>query len=121
MGWRKFLLFDAIGALAWVSMFTITGYVFSGNWSASRQAPPISESGCWSSCWPHSRATFCGNIYKRQKFLSDLKIARITPEELKEKMDAGEDILVVDLRHALDFRRQSGNDFRRAARRCRGI
>src|SRR5450631_1712110 len=30
MGWRKFLLFDAIGALAWVSVFTITGYAFSG-------------------------------------------------------------------------------------------
>ncbi len=42
-------------------------------------------------------------FYKRQKFLSDLKIARITPEELKEKLDAGEDVLIVDLRHSLDF------------------
>jgi rhodanese-related sulfurtransferase len=41
--------------------------------------------------------------YHRQKFLHKLKIARITPEELKGKMDAGEDVLVVDLRHALDF------------------
>src|SRR5580704_8607234 len=29
MGWRKFLLYDAIGALAWVCAFTITGYLFS--------------------------------------------------------------------------------------------
>jgi len=25
------------------------------------------------------------------------------PKELKEKIDAGEDIIVVDLRHSLDF------------------
>src|ERR1700732_3503951 len=30
MGWRRFLLYDAIGAIAWVSAFTITGYAFSG-------------------------------------------------------------------------------------------
>src|ERR1700688_782636 len=30
MGWRKFLLFDTIGALAWVSVFTLTRYAFSG-------------------------------------------------------------------------------------------
>src|ERR1700688_1018643 len=30
MGWRKFLLYDAIGTIAWVSAFTITGYAFSG-------------------------------------------------------------------------------------------
>ena len=52
-------------------------------------------------------AAFAGYIlwkfYHRQKFLRKLKIARITPEELKEKLDAGEDILVVDLRHSLDF------------------
>ena len=29
MGWRRFLLFDVLGALLWVSAFTITGYVFS--------------------------------------------------------------------------------------------
>src|ERR1700732_1206964 len=30
MGWQRFLLFDAFGTLLWVSAFTITGYVFSG-------------------------------------------------------------------------------------------
>ena len=52
-------------------------------------------------------AAFAGYIlwkfYHRQKFLRKLRIARITPEELKGKIDAGEDVLVVDLRHSLDF------------------
>jgi rhodanese-related sulfurtransferase len=42
-------------------------------------------------------------FYKRQRFLQKLRIARITPEELKGKIDAGEDIVIVDLRHSLDF------------------
>jgi len=103
MGWRKFLLYDAIGAFAWVGAFTITGYAFSGE--LEHVAANASYMGKW--LFAFLVAAFAGYIlwkyYKRQKFLNDLKIARITPEELKEKMDAGEDIIVVDLRHSLDF------------------
>ena len=45
-------------------------------------------------------------LYKylgRRRFLRELRIARITVEELKEKMDDGEEVMVVDLRHPLDF------------------
>jgi ornithine cyclodeaminase/alanine dehydrogenase-like protein (mu-crystallin family) len=41
--------------------------------------------------------------FQRQKFLRELWIARITPEELKRKLDDGEKIQIVDLRHAIDF------------------
>jgi membrane protein DedA with SNARE-associated domain/rhodanese-related sulfurtransferase len=103
MGWRKFLLFDAIGALAWVSAFTITGYVFSD------QLELVAARAAYLGKWllvillGAFAAYILWKFYNRQKFLSGLKIARITPEELKQKMDAGEDVLIVDLRHALDF------------------
>jgi len=32
-----------------------------------------------------------------------LRIARITPEDLKQKLDAGEKIIVLDVRHPLEF------------------
>jgi rhodanese-related sulfurtransferase len=32
-----------------------------------------------------------------------LRIGRITAEELKNKIDAGEQLVIVDLRHELDF------------------
>jgi membrane protein DedA with SNARE-associated domain/rhodanese-related sulfurtransferase len=103
MGWPKFLLFDTIGAIAWVGSFAITGYVFSGE--LERVAAKAAYLGEW--LLVLVLAAFAGYIlwkfYHRQQFLRKLKIARITPEELKEKMDAGEDILVVDLRHSLDF------------------
>jgi rhodanese-related sulfurtransferase len=103
MGWRKYLFYDTIGALAWVSVFTITGYTFSSD--LERVAARAAYLGEW--LLVLLLAAFAGYIlwkyYNRQKFLRKLKIARITPEELKEKIDAGENILVVDLRHALDF------------------
>ena len=39
----------------------------------------------------------------RQRFLRRIRIARILPEELKAKLDAGESMMVVDVRHQVDF------------------
>jgi membrane protein DedA with SNARE-associated domain len=45
-------------------------------------------------------------LYKweqRRRFLRKLWIARVAPQELKRLMDAGQDVVVVDLRGKLDF------------------
>jgi membrane protein DedA with SNARE-associated domain/rhodanese-related sulfurtransferase len=103
MGWRKFLLFDVLGALIWVSSFVLTGYIFAGE--LERVAAQAAFLGKWLAAIVV--AAFAGYVlwkfYRRKQFLRNLKIARITPEELKGKMDAGEDVIIVDLRHALDF------------------
>ena len=39
----------------------------------------------------------------RQRFLRELRISRITVDELKEKIDSGEELVIVDLRHSMDF------------------
>jgi rhodanese-related sulfurtransferase len=106
MGWRRFVLFDSLGALLWSSAFMITGYVFSGE--LERIAARAAYLGEW--LLVLVLAAFAGYIgwkfYNRRRFLRRLKIARITPEELKEKIDSGEDVVIVDLRHALDFAAQ---------------
>jgi membrane protein DedA with SNARE-associated domain/rhodanese-related sulfurtransferase len=103
MGWRKFLLYDAIGAFTWAGILALAGFAFSGE--LERVAASATYLGEW--LVVVLLASFAGYILwkfnNRRKFLRKLKIARITPEELKEKMDAGEDILVVDVRHSLDF------------------
>jgi rhodanese-related sulfurtransferase len=40
---------------------------------------------------------------RRQRFLRDLRMARISPEELMQKLDRHEPVTVIDLRHSLDF------------------
>jgi rhodanese-related sulfurtransferase len=39
---------------------------------------------------------------QRRRFLRKLTVARITVEELRKKIEAGEDIIVVDLRNSID-------------------
>jgi rhodanese-related sulfurtransferase len=106
MGWRRFLAFDVLGALLWSSTFMFAGYVFSGE--LERIAARAAYLGTW--LLVLVLAAFAGYIgwkyYNRRKFLRNLRIARITPEELKRKIDSGEDVIIVDLRHALEFEAQ---------------
>jgi membrane protein DedA with SNARE-associated domain/rhodanese-related sulfurtransferase len=103
MRWRRFVLFDALGAFLWSGAFMITGYAFRGK--LGRIASRAAFLGEW--LLVLVIAAFAGYIcwkyYNRRRFLRNLRIARITPEELKGKIDAGEDVIIVDLRHALDF------------------
>jgi rhodanese-related sulfurtransferase len=39
---------------------------------------------------------------QRRRFLRRLRIARITPQELMDKLGAGDDISIVDLRQPID-------------------
>jgi membrane protein DedA with SNARE-associated domain/rhodanese-related sulfurtransferase len=106
MGWRRFVLFDALGALFWSGAFMTTGYAFGGE--LERIAARVAYLGEWLLVIVVAAfAAYIGwKYYNRRKFLRDLRIARITPEELKQKIDSGEDVIIVDLRHALDFEAQ---------------
>jgi hypothetical protein len=41
-------------------------------------------------------------VLRRWLFIRRLRIARISPEDLKRKLEAGEDVAILDLRTALD-------------------
>jgi hypothetical protein len=100
---RRFLLFDGGGSLLWAGTFLGIGYVFSGQ--IERIAEHALSLGGW------LLVLLIGALisyisYKfiaRQRFMRQLRIGRITVEELKKKIDAGEHLVIVDLRHALDF------------------
>jgi len=50
---------------------------------------------------------------QRRRFIKQLDVARITPEELRDRMNAGEDLYIVDLRSRLS----EGDDVIRGAAR----
>jgi membrane protein DedA with SNARE-associated domain/rhodanese-related sulfurtransferase len=106
MGRRRFVSFDFLGTVLWVCAFMASGYAFSGE--LERIASRATYLGEWLIVL--ALGAFAGYIawkyYNRRKFLRNLRIARITPEELKFKMDAGEDLIILDLRHNLDFEAQ---------------
>jgi membrane protein DedA with SNARE-associated domain len=99
----RFLMFDAMGTLLWAGSFLGVGFIFSGQ--IERIAERIEALG--GRMGATLAAFFALYIaYKfigRQRFLRQLRISRITVDELKEKMDGGEQIVIVDLRHSMDF------------------
>jgi len=103
MKFGKFLLYDALGAMLWAGTFLLCGFLFSN------QLELIAQSAATLGGWTFVLAVaalvayIACKFYARQTFLRELRIGRITVDELKEKIDAGEDVIIVDLRHSLDF------------------
>lgn len=99
----RFLLFDGLGTLLWAGSFMALGFVFSDQIEII--AEYMAKLGGWLSVILIGAlaAYIAWKFAARQKFIRDLRIARITPEELKKKIDAGEHLTIVDLRHSADF------------------
>jgi membrane protein DedA with SNARE-associated domain len=103
MKFGKFLLYDALGAILWAGSYLFCGFLFSnqleliGKW--------VGTLGGWTVVLALAAlaAYIAFKFYARQKFLRELRIGRITVDELKEKIDTGEQVTIVDLRHSLDF------------------
>jgi membrane protein DedA with SNARE-associated domain len=100
---RRFLLFDGLGSMLWAGTFLGLGYIFSGQ--IERIAEHLASLGGWLLVLiVAALASYISyKFIARQRFLRELRIARITVDELKEKIDAGEELVIVDLRHSMDF------------------
>ncbi len=98
----RFLLFDGLGILLWIGTFELLGYLFSDQLEdvvayASRFG------GLLTVLFVGGLAAYVGWKYaQRRRFLRSLRVARITPEQLKAELDSGADLVIVDLRHALE-------------------
>ncbi|MGH7391709.1 MAG: VTT domain-containing protein [Candidatus Rokuibacteriota bacterium] len=99
----RFLLYDTLGALLWIGTYTGLGYLFSDQ--LERVAVHARSLGPWLGALALGGLALyiAGKYVRRRRFIRQLRIARITPVELKRKLDAGEAPMIVDLRHALDF------------------
>jgi len=100
----RFILFDGLGACFWVGLFTGLGYLFSDQlelivYHAFRLGALFLVILVGSLA-----AYIIGKYVQRRRFLRHLRIARITPEELKSKLDAGEEMMILDVRHSLEFK-----------------
>ncbi len=99
---RQFLLYNGLGALLWSAAFIAPGYLFSNQLeSMAEQAARFGASVVL--LFGGSFAAYLAYKFAhRQWLLRELRMARISPDELKRLMDDGQDITVVDLRGALD-------------------
>lgn len=100
---RRFLLWDTLGSLLWSGAFLSLGYIFSGQIEVVAERAETLGSGLGVLILGALAGYIGWKYYGRRKFIRELRIGRITVGELKEKIDAGEALVIVDLRHALDF------------------
>jgi membrane protein DedA with SNARE-associated domain len=103
IGLPQFVLFDWLGALLWASAFAGLGLAFSKQ--LDRIADDVARFGSW------TLLLVIGGIagyvaykfYQRGRFLRQVAGARIAPQELREQMEAGQPVTIIDLRHPLDL------------------
>ncbi len=104
----RFLAWDAAGSLLWSGSYLLIGYLFSpeldrlGHYAAKLGTALVVLLGA-------VLGAYIGYKYRqRQRFLRGLRIARVTPEELLDKVERGEELVIVDLRGSAEFEADPG-------------
>jgi membrane protein DedA with SNARE-associated domain len=104
LGMRRgpFLVFDLLGALLWVGLYVGLGYVLHDQLVQAAVLAEQLGGGALLVVAGAFAAYLAVKVGRRQRFLRQLRMARITPDELKAKLDRNESVFVVDLRHRID-------------------
>ncbi len=103
MGLSRFLFFDGLGSLLWAGVFVGLGYVFSDQFMLVADYA-VSFGSWFGAIVAFGLGIYFGwKLFKRRRFMKSLRVARIKPEELKSRLDAGEEMVVIDLRDQMDF------------------
>ncbi|OGP88200.1 MAG: hypothetical protein A2156_03850 [Deltaproteobacteria bacterium RBG_16_48_10] len=103
MGLPRFLFFDGLGTFFWTILLAGLGFQFSREIEQFASRPSgISPWAVW--LLPAGLTAYILWKYiQRKRFLHQLAVARITPEEVKHRLDTSEDFLILDLRSAVEF------------------
>jgi membrane protein DedA with SNARE-associated domain/rhodanese-related sulfurtransferase len=103
----RFFLFDTLGALIWIGAFTGLGYIFSDQLDKVGDFAARTGSGAVALVVGVVAAWIGWKLVQRRRFLRKLVVARITPEELRQRLEAGEDLVIVDVRTAVESQTDS--------------
>jgi membrane protein DedA with SNARE-associated domain len=99
----RFVLFDVLGIILWAGSYSLVGYIFSEELDRTLDYAGGMGKTLFVLVAGSLTIYFLWKYALRRRFLKQLVIARITPDELKQKLDAGENVMIMDVRHSLDF------------------
>ncbi len=103
MSFGSFLLFDGIGSTLWLGVLLAAGRFFG---DLLKRDPSLLD---WVGRFSGALLVlgilgfFLGRVYRRRVVLNNLVASRLEPEDLKEELDSGEPVYIVDLRHPLEL------------------
>jgi len=101
-GIPRFLLLDGLGSLLWVGAFLGLGFVFHDQVDAVLVAMAALGAPLAAVVAALVLGYLGLKFAARQRLLRRLRIARVGPEEVRRRIEAGEPLFIVDLRSALD-------------------
>ncbi len=93
----RFLVFDALGAILWSGVYTTVGYVFSEQ--LDLVTAYAARTGELVAIVLVAGLSFyvVRKVVLWLRFVREFRLERITPEQLRDKLSAGEDILILDV------------------------
>ena len=103
LGPGLFLLADTAGAAVWSATYLLVGYVFRAQIEKVAEGLRLFGMRVVAAVVGGLALYVIWKLDQRRRFMRDLEIARIGPDELLALMQSGrEDVVVVDLRNALE-------------------
>jgi len=98
----RFHLYNSVGSIAWLAVLLGGGYLSMRtiDWLGLFA---ITARWAIGAAIVVSVVMAARSYWQRREFLKSMRMARISPQELYEKVRAGEEPVIVDLRHPLDF------------------
>ena len=98
----RFLLYDGLGSLFWAESFVGLGYFFSNQLEqVGSHAGRLGSTLVVILTGAAAAYVLCKYVQRRH-LMRRLRGARVTAEELRQMLAAGDQVLIVDLRHSLD-------------------
>jgi membrane protein DedA with SNARE-associated domain len=98
--WR-FLLYDGAGASIWSIAYFALGYLFSEQLETVLAYVSRLGSNLLLLVLALFLLWISWKFLQRRRFLKQLDVTRITPQELRDRLNAGEELFIVDLRSRL--------------------
>jgi len=103
MSMQRFLIFDAGGSFAWVGALLLAGRLFGD--IIDKDPSVLDRLGRFGGALLilGILGFFASRVWRHYSFLRKFRTARLEPDVLKQMLDAGEQVYIVDLRHPLEL------------------
>jgi membrane protein DedA with SNARE-associated domain/rhodanese-related sulfurtransferase len=103
VGIGRFLLVDGVGSLLYGGCFIWLGYLFSSQIQQIAEALASVGGGALGLVIGLVAIYIGFKYWQRQRILRELRMAKITVDELRRRKDAGEDLVLIDLRPRMEL------------------
>jgi membrane protein DedA with SNARE-associated domain/rhodanese-related sulfurtransferase len=98
VGWGQFLLFDALGAAVYISSWGTVGYLFGDQLEEIGRVVGRAGFRLFLTIVVMTGGWIAWKYFQRRRFFNKLAMARIKVTELHRMLEAGEDVVIIDVR-----------------------